>query len=340
MKHPKSTAGGFHITTEGNNDPTGEAGGGFDVRIKSGIGGHLLFIQYKKGDYSTAIPNPASTFAAAPHEHYKFKINSTSTNQHFLLRNLAAGVGNARGNAVVYAFPLIADMNEMEQYSGKLVRRTKFISITDIDLEAVRNGVTINMNQEHSFRIDAVDLDRCELNYFYFFYNGIDRTPEVIADLIRTSFESKLSYYIAEIRKNFDEYELAPEYINYGLQRAFGQYIRYLLHYFETSPNSLSQDVKQELSNYIDNINPTEFEDYENRVHDLKIVSTVLIALADFRSYFEQPFYIAEDGHIRADELPTYQTTFLIPINSDGLNFTIDGGFTVGEIENISYLIV
>ena len=32
LKFPKSTSGGFHITTEGKDDPTGNAGGGFDVR--------------------------------------------------------------------------------------------------------------------------------------------------------------------------------------------------------------------------------------------------------------------------------------------------------------------
>lgn len=340
LKNPKSVAGGFHITTEGRNDPSGQAGGGYDVMIKSGVGGHLLFIQYKLGVYSVAIPDPASTFATAPHEHYKFKINSTSTNQHFLLQNLAAGIGATRRNAVVYAFPLIADMSEMEQHSGSLVRRTKFISVADIDLEAVKNGVTITRNQEHNFRIDAVDLDRCELNYFYYYYYGIDRTPEVVADLIRTSFESKLSYYISEIRKNFEEYRLSAEYINAGLQQAFGQYIRYLLHYFETAPESLSRQVKNVLGNYIDKINQVEFAGYENRKHDLKIVNAVLVALAEFQSYFEQPFHTDDSGLVIVDEVPTFQPTFLIPMTADGISFTIDSTFNVEDVENISYLIV
>ncbi len=37
LKFPQSSSGGFHITTEGKNDPTGEAGGGYDVRIKTGV---------------------------------------------------------------------------------------------------------------------------------------------------------------------------------------------------------------------------------------------------------------------------------------------------------------
>src|SRR5690554_1039010 len=53
VKHPKSTSAGFHITTEGKDDPTGNAGGGFDIRIKAGFGKHLLFIQFKKGDLKT-----------------------------------------------------------------------------------------------------------------------------------------------------------------------------------------------------------------------------------------------------------------------------------------------
>jgi hypothetical protein len=101
-KYPRSTSGGFHITTEGKDDPTGVAGGGFDVRIKAGNGGHLLFIQYKKGDLCTTSPDPASEFNSPPHDHFVFEINGTKTNQHFVLRNLANGIGGVGRNAVDY----------------------------------------------------------------------------------------------------------------------------------------------------------------------------------------------------------------------------------------------
>ena len=81
----KPTAAGFHITTEGNSDSTGENGGGYDVRIKSGIGNNLLFIQYKLGEFETVSPDPKSIFEKSPHNHYKFKINGTTTALPFIL---------------------------------------------------------------------------------------------------------------------------------------------------------------------------------------------------------------------------------------------------------------
>ncbi len=67
IKFPKSTSAGFHITTEGKDDPTGTAGGGFDIRIKAGIGKHLLFIQFKQGKLQKLSPSPKSIFSKAPH---------------------------------------------------------------------------------------------------------------------------------------------------------------------------------------------------------------------------------------------------------------------------------
>jgi hypothetical protein len=85
------------------------------------------------------------------------------------LRNLASGIGATNGNAVVYAFPLIGDMDELEKNAGKLVRKTKFISISDIDAHAAVNGVSFAKDQEHKFRVGKLDMNRCEVNFFTFF---------------------------------------------------------------------------------------------------------------------------------------------------------------------------
>ena len=336
LKFPPSTAGGFHITTEGKNDPTGQAGGGYDVRIKTGIGGHLLFIQYKKGDFTSAIPDPKSEFAKAPHEHFKFKINSTSTNQHFVLRDLAYGIGKVKGNAVVYAFPLIADMDELEANAGKLIHKTKFISITDIDAQAKTDKVTFTMGQEHNFRVCRANMNRCEVNYFFMAYRGKDRSAEIISDVIAVRFQKTLSYFIKAIEKNYREYELYEDYIPYGLQQSFIQYTRYLLHYFEVATNKLDIPYLKQYGNYF---YPDEFNEYKNSERDIEILSSVFNSLKEFGEFINSLDRNPEK--IFSREIPKYKPQFLI--TSDGDNgFRIKFGEQTSQeaIESINYIIV
>lgn len=340
IKYPKSTAGGFHITTEGKDDPNGAAGGGFDVRIKSGIGDHLLFIQYKMGRYETQSPDPKSIFNNPPFDHYKFKINSESTNQHFLLRNLANGIGAKKNNAVVYAFPLIKDMEELEKYSGKLVRRTKFISIADIDNQAQLNNVIIQKGKEHSFRIGCSDMSRCEVNYFFFKFLGEDRTGDVISDLIAIRFRKILINFTKEIQSLFRVEKLNISLLSSGIRYAFIEYIRYLFHYFEVSPSSIENSY---INIYFDNSEETliEFSNYENNSRDIQILNKILKQLEIFYPFIENPLIENQaysNEFIKFSEIPYYHPRIFIEIPDNKIEISIINESSAEEISKIMYL--
>ncbi len=337
LKFPKSTSGGFHITTEGKNDPTGNAGGGFDVRIKTGSGGHLLFIQYKKGDLVTTSPDLKSIFNNLPHDHFKFKINSTTTNQHFVLRDLANGIGKTKGNAVVYALPLIADMDELEANAGKLIRKTKFISIADIDRQAAaqKPSVSFTKGMEHNFRVGKFNLNRCEVNFFYFSFYGKDRTSEIIADIIAIKFQKTLSYFLKVIETNYKKYKLSEEYIQYGLQQSFVQYARYLLHYFEVSPTKLDIPFIKNYNNFYSN----EFNEYESTSRDIELLTSVFNALSEFEKFISS----IDKNHekILSKDIPQYEPKFLIQSESEnGFNIKFEEQTSLEIIEGINYLVI
>lgn len=336
VKHTKSTSAGFHITTEGKDDPTGEAGGGFDIRIKAGYGKHLLFIQFKLGELCTTSHDPKSEFAKAPHEHFAFEINGTKTNQHFVLRKLSDGIGKKKGNAVVYGFPLIKDMDDLEANAGNLVRKTKFISIADLDLEAAKANVTFTRNHQHNFRIGVTDMNRCEVNYFFFFFYGTDRTPEIIADIIATRFQKALSYFLTDIKNNYKRFDLFEEYYPFSLQQAFIQYTRYLLNYFEVAPDKLNFGFLESFHNYF---YPDEFEKYPSSERDILILNSTFKALVPF-----QEFIFKLDNNfdrIRSIEIPSYEPSFLIPSSGDkGISIEFDEGDSIEAIENLSYIVV
>lgn len=338
LKFPKSTSGGFHITTEGKNDPTGNAGGGFDVRIKTGSGGHLLFIQYKKGDLVTTIPDSKSEFNKPPHDHFKFKINGTTTDQHFVLRDLANGIGKTKGNAVVYALPLIADMDELEANAGKLIRKTKFISIADIDFQAAaqKPSVSFTKGMEHNFRVGKFDLNRCEVNFFFFFFYGKDRASEIIADIIAIKFQKTLSYFLKTIETNYKKYDLFEEYIPYGLQQSFVHYTRYLLHYFEVSPTKLDIPFIKNNSNYF---YPDEFNEYESASRDIEILTSVFNALSEFEKFISS--FDNNPEKIFSKYIPQYEPKFLIQSEGDnGFNIKFEEQTSLEIIEGINYLVI
>lgn len=339
VKYPRSTSAGFHINTEGREDPTGNSGGGFDVRIRAGNGSHLLFIQFKKGDLCTTSPGTDSEFEKAPHNHFVFEINGTTTNQHFTLRKLANGIGALNRNAVVYALPLIKDMPELESKMGRLVRHTKFISIADLDNEATKAKVTFTRGQQHNFRVDATDMNRCEVNFFFFFFAAPDRAPELIADIIATRFQKTLSYFLREIEKNYKQFELFPEYIPFGIRQAFIQYLRYLLHYFEVSPSNLQSGFPAGFQNYY---YPDEFEQYLNAERDMQIINSVFNALAPFGDFIFNLDSGLNNVHSLSNlQIPRYEPSFLIPLNAeDGINISFGVEDSQSAIEGLSYIVV
>jgi len=253
----KSIALGLHSSVEGNDDNTGNAGGGYDVKIKSGSNDSVLFIQYKRGEYRTTEPEPnganTSIFTGSESEHYLFKLNSTATNQHFTLRNLSNNITSYNGNAVVYAFPLIKDIDELEENAGRLLNRTKFISISDIDNEANTNGHPFVLGSSHKYRICPYDMDRTEFNFFFFTYKGRDISKDVIADFINLSVQKEIRTFAKFLSQESIDWE-EPRILSNRINYALSSYLAYLRNYLELpiqdrfSNSELENDFVNKLS--------------------------------------------------------------------------------------------
>lgn len=290
--YKKSTAYGLHSSIEGLDDNTGDAGGGYDAKIKSGKNDSVLFIQYKRGIYSTTEPpinndGNRSTFRENNVNHFKFKLNSTVTNQHFTLRNLSENITSQNGNAVVYAFPLIKDIEDLDNNAGKIIRRTKFISIKEIDDESVRVGRPFQLDDHHSYRICAENMARSELNYYYYYYYGFDSSIGVICDTIILGIQKTLQNSLNNLTKK----GLLEKYQEI-LELTINSYKRYIYDYFEV-PTYFENDK------YIIETNKSIFPDTLTSIRDLEIVKTIMEYLDSLIEWTKE---------IESQPLPEYKT--------------------------------
>lgn len=267
--YKKSTAYGLHSNTEGRDDNTGEAGGGYDVKVKSGKNDSVLFIQYKLGKYSTKKPRAnrdgnKSIFQGNAVNHFRFELNSTESNQHFTLRRLSENITQQNGNSVVYAFPLIKDIEDLENNNGKIIRRTKFISITDIDLEAQKSNMPFQMDTAHNYRISANNMDISEINYYYYYYGGVDKSIGVICDTIILGIQKALKILINDSAE--EDFKNKSKEI---LELTINSYKKYIVAYFEV-PAYFENDE------YIIEPNNADYPDSLTSKRDLEIVNIVI----------------------------------------------------------------
>jgi len=229
----KSIAYGLHSSIEGLKDDTGEAGGGYDVKIKSGANESVVFIQYKKGVFSKKKPKNnkngnKSIFNVSNTKYFKFKLNSTKSNQHFTLRKLSNNITKKPANAVVYAFPLIKDIIDLEKNAGKIIRQTKFVSILDIDNESNDKKHPFKFGKSHSYRICAKDRNITEMNYYYYYYGGLDSSIGIICDVIILGIRKSIN----NLLNNPTEKEFIKEHEKI-LELTIDSYKKYILKYFE-----------------------------------------------------------------------------------------------------------
>lgn len=184
MQTPKSFATGLHINLEG------KVGGGYDVCIHSpsnfqGGNARLLFMQFKAGVEMPFNDNTSSIFygdITNQNIHVEFTINNNTKNdQHKLLTDLAKSAGNK--DAVVYVFPRIVDQSQLEQNIGKLLNKTSFISITDIDNKAAANGININDNKPHKFRTSYDDFNKNEINFDIFSFGKPENPGGILGEI-------------------------------------------------------------------------------------------------------------------------------------------------------------
>ncbi|MFH6951315.1 hypothetical protein ACHRV6_22700 [Flavobacterium sp. FlaQc-51] len=324
--YKKSTAYGLHSNVEGKDDEKGNAGGGYDVKIKSGQNESVVFIQYKKGKYSETKPvsnedGNRSIFNVDNTKYFKFELNSTATNQHFKLRKLSDRITQQNGNAVVYAFPLIRDIPDLDNNAGKIIRRTKFISIKDIDAESVRVGRPFQLDDHHSYRICAQNMENSELNYYYYYYGGFDSSVGIICDTIILGIQKALQNFIKNVNASDEDFK--NKFIEI-LEKTISSYKNYIFDYFEVPINfDLLNYYKPRYYNYETNQNA--YPDSLTKRRDIEIVYEVV-------EYLKLLFELLKDFEPNSISIPPYKPKHFT------LNVELNIDFKSRSLHNVSMI--
>lgn len=331
---PKSFATGLHINLEG------KTGGGYDVCINSpanfqGGNPRLLFMQFKAGVEKPFNSNTASVFhgdANNPNVHVEFDINSNAKkNQHKLLQDLAKSAGNK--DAVVYVFPRIVNNDQLQNNIGKLLRKTSFISIAEMDAKAALNNVTIDDGNSHKFRTCYNDYHKNEVNYFFFFF-GKPKSP---GGLLGEIFSIRMYRALYELKKvQVESYPISRYHIMDAM-------IRHLLNIGQhfSIPFGTIEKFLREYPNFIGRLDYLyEFEDLpfaykieepEANPFEEEIVNDIFKSIS---KYFN---WLNNLKNFVKEEIPIPSSEYTIELNQEGIRFEIEND---DELENISYSLI
>lgn len=189
--------------------PAAENGLGYDIQLKPlHNDSKSLLLQFKrhKEDKNNPVRNVESKFYNRnldyPAGHYEFHINdnkskvpSKSYTQHRSFKELVKNHGS--DISALYALPRIKNKEEMERFAGKLLLRTQFLSVQEIDLEALYETIggnpMLDWTRPHRILINELG-DHWELNYYYYFMRHEDKLPSLITDLVMLNLSRSLTY--------------------------------------------------------------------------------------------------------------------------------------------------
>ena len=337
LPQPKSFVTGLPINLEGR------AGGGYDVCLVSpsysGSNDRAVFMQFKAGEHKDFHPDTKSKFygdATNPKPHVEFTFNNNGKkNQHKLLQDLAKAKASV-GHPVLYCFPRITTDQQVRDNAGRLLHKTSFISVADIDVKAALNKVTINVGTAHKFRADYHKYDFNEVNFFFFFFEGPDQTKNFISEIVSIrvmrAFEALKTY----------SKQLPTIYMS-SIAEAFVQYIRYLANYFEL-------DFKKELSRISENVSSDRIRYILKRIEETEELQTeqkfeanerqreiFYTILSDLKPYFNLTDARSLD---EIGSIPEAPSNFTFELNSNGLRFGIEGEVESDDFNEISYTVI
>ena len=320
MQPPKSFATGLHINLEGKKD------GGYDVCINSpsnfqGGNPRLLFMQFKAGTEIKFNSNSASKFygnKSNPNVHIEFDINKNKNkNQHKLLKELALNAGQK--DAVLYVFPRIVSIKQLEQNIGNLTRKSSFISIAEMDKKASENGVNIDDGNAHKFRTCYNDYDKNEVNYFYFFFGREEKPGGLLGEL----FVIRMYRALMSLKdvQSFDypisKYHIIDAIIRHVMNIGFYFSIPYLevLQKFGNSHN-----FKRRLKFFDRNENQPIGYDLksDSSKHDLRIFNDIFESINQYIDWIEKIDIFNKD--IKIPEPPLEYT---IEVPDNGLKYEV-----------------
>ncbi|MBI2284306.1 MAG: hypothetical protein HYU71_11405 [Bacteroidetes bacterium] len=341
MQTPTAVASGLPISLEG------KPGGGYDICIHSSpnfIGGNprLLFMQFKAGVHKDYNTNSKSIFygtTTTKNAHVEFDVNSNKKrDQHRLLKTLATSAGN--GNAVVYVFPRIVDEKQIQQFSGKLLARTTFISISDIDIKAAKNGITIDDGNPHKFRTCYNDYDRNEMNLLLLL---LGKQPDP-GGFIGEVFAIRMYRAFHALRQSLlDDFPLSKTHIMDAVIR----HVLNIARHFEISLSVMIEafapyDQFSDRLNYVyeyDNIPGVYYTEQKNNQYLAGVFNDIMTA---FSKYL---YWIEEMQFVDLENIPIPPSNYSINLSNNGINFKVqvdntDLDFSSEDLEQITYTLL
>ncbi len=340
IQAPKSFATGLHINLEGKKN------GGYDVCIHSpsnfqGGTARLLFMQFKAGIEKQFNDNPKSIFfgdKSHPNIHIEFDLNSNKNhNQHKLLQDISAKAGNK--DAAVYVFPHMVNEDQLTENIGKLLTKTSFISVSEIDDKANVYGFKIDDGHSHKLGTSYHDYNNNEVNFFFFFFGKPKEPGGVLGEIFAIRIYRALEVLRQAQLPNFpiSKYHIIDALIRHlfnigiyfsipirNLQSSLKEFnvilsrLNFLKEYEELP---LPYIVNEEINNYFSDI----FQDISN-------------SLLKYLSWLE---YLTEFNNKTFIPLPDYKYTIELPLN--GIRFALSNEINdidIDSLNEISYTIL
>lgn len=338
LQQPKSFVTGLPINLEGR------AGGGYDVCLVSpsflGSNDRAVFMQFKAGEHKEFHTDTQSKFygdATKPKPHVEFTFNNNSKkNQHKLLQGLAKAKAVV-GHPVLYCFPRITTDQQVRDNAGRLLHKTSFISVADIDAKAALNKVTINVGAVHKFRADYNDYDCNEVNFFLFFYDGPDQTKNFISEIVAIRVMRAF-----EVLKSYSK-QLPTIYMS-NIAEAFVQYIRYLSNYFGLDFKSELPQIWESVSSKRIRYILRRMERTEELQTEQKVESNIERQREIFYTILTElkPYFKLTDARSleEIDSIPEAPSNFTFELNSNGLRLGIEDDVESDDFDNISYTVI
>lgn len=338
METPKSFASGLHINLEG------KKGGGYDVCINSpsnfqGGNPRLLFMQFKAGLEMPFNKNSESIFygdAANPNIHIEFDINhNDKRNQHRLLKELAINAGNE--NAVVYVFPRIVNENQLQDNIGKLLIKTSFISIEDIDSKAASNKIIIDDGNPHKFRTCYNDYNKNEINLLLLVLGKINMPGKYLGEI----FAIRLYRALQSLQKvQVEDFTISNYHIIDAMIRHvfnLGLFFSIPLQFIETHFSSI-----RSFNRRLDYL--YKFEDLP-KVYRVEINAgeSVIEIFGDILNSLSQYFkWIDQIEAFQNMQIPPPPSDYTIELGGNGIRFSIGNqdkkkDLTLEDFDNITY---
>lgn len=330
---PKCFASGLPINLEG------KKGGGYDVCIHSpssfqNANPRLLFLQFKAGVEQQFNSNPKSAFfgdALKPNIHVEFEINNNAKkDQHRLLQDLAKSVGNE--NAVAYVFPRIVSETQLENNLGRLLSKTSFISISEIDKKAKVNNTTIDDGNSHKFRTCYKDFNKNEINLLLFLLGKLELPGGVIGEI----FAIRMYRALQELQKT--QLKRFPIFKGH-LMDAFIRHSLNIAKHFSIPFSTIINLFKpfQQLSYRLSYI--YDYDDMPENIYDVPedVDQFSLAIFTDIHSSLLKYYLWIEDlRDFNSSEIPLPPSNFTAEFTNNGLRFELPNT-TPSDFADISY---